>query len=383
MSIGFSQENKKSKEKVQSDSRTYSDDFYYSEGTGTAHKNSFNNWYWEMFPRSFYTPSRETYDSYLTFEFNDTLSEGCKTSCVHLKIKKNAPTTEYQDAEIFNNACISSVCPQDPQPKYQWYPCNSVFPNTELLIKPPYPMISSCAKPGAMYSPNYHDRGIADSVHNTPYFATFTEAYSIKTRVKATGKTYGTRGWGLWNTKWSQSKKNPLSGYDRFAWFYEFGVRNPKTNSCVTLPTVITADGHGNFCISYLKGVDIYKWHDYKVILFKDTVEYYIDNMLIAQHKVAPHADSSGGMSYHNWVDNRLFSIDPLFKDTIIPIDKENILDNFYAAPLPNQKPSKITPKFSNLFCGLVEKEKSLAEILKKLLAVHEEYLNSIIGKTN
>jgi len=315
---------------------SYSDDFHYVKGRGSYQKNSFNNWFWAIYPTDTIA------DKWVTFKFNDSTEQGCD-HCALLIVKQSTDAI-YQDAEIFNNACIAGVnssCFTQPSNTN-----TAPFPNGRVdSITAPYPMQNAMADSGAMYLPIIQvnpQTGMYGVYRNAPYYPTDTVAYSVHTRLKNKGKTLGTRGWGFWNTMWDSVKQ------ERFAWFYEWGIKAGDTS--VVFMTAITLNAD-SITITVLPFLDVYQWHSYTINWSNNGVQYFVDDTLVANHSNAPRIDTNTNsayeaMAYHCWVDNRLYC-NTCGINTFVPLpkDKTIVMDNFSAAPIHNYHPSSQFPQ--------------------------------------
>ncbi len=310
---------------------SYIDDFHYVKGQGNYSSTSFNNWYYAMYGGS------APMDGYVSFSFNDTSAGGNYSTKLTVKQSLLEPVT-YQDAEMFNNACVPGKISQNSQPS-----CDLPFPYQRLQnSQPPYFLNNSVADTGALFNSLRVNLGLV----NSPYYPSTNVAYKMKMRIKAEGPTYGTRGWGFWNT---QFDNNPPANQspDYFAWFYEWGVNinfsNSDTSIPLIFPTVITLNDD-SVCVSVLL-LNAYEWHDYEIVWSSSDVEYYVDSNLVAIHNNPPSADSLHGMALHNWVDNRLFC--NTCGESVyarLPIDKSNYIDYFKVEPVFNFHRNKSKP---------------------------------------
>jgi hypothetical protein len=348
-------------------SKSYTDDFYYKAGRVTNSTNNFNNWFWEIYPNNCKGPNQnictcedkgggnQYFDKWVSFSFNEPVAPGSSNYCAHLTVKK-APQNDtspslYQDAEIFNNGSFIGQNSGRVNVANQ-SPCNNcAFPYGRLKdVTPPYQMNSSCASSEAMYLEfkNYAGKW------NCPYYPSDSVAYRVKTRVKAVGRTIGTRGWGFWNTTGTYQDL-------RYAWFFEMGIPNAKEPNKPTLVlTAITHNGK-NICISLLEK-DIYdNFHDYEIIWSANAVEYKIDGIEVAMHNNPPPANSNGSMAYHNWVDNAVYHSKGKRTHPKLAHDKTNIIDNFVAAPVFNYKQTQSKNKYNSICIPLsVSKKDSM-----------------------
>jgi hypothetical protein len=314
---------------------SYVDDFHYLQGKGSAQSNSFNNWYYAMYPND---TNSYTIDNYVSFVFNDSTING-SSYCSNLTVKKTPGSqAPYQDAEMFNNVCVAG----QPSPNPPSQPdCNLPFPYNRLKnSQPPYSMSNSIADSGSLYHAVIVNLGQC----NSPYYPSDSVAYKITMRVKAEGPTYGTRGWGFWNTQFQPTTSSP----DYFAWFYEWGINLDLTDTIklipLVFPTAITLNDESvTLTVLLVNAYDYF--YDYEIIWSAKAVEYYINNSLVAIHNNPPKADSNHGMAFHNWVDNRLYcKTCGLGTYAPIPMDKSNYLDKFKAEPVYHYVKNTSTP---------------------------------------
>lgn len=312
---------------------SYSDNFHYVKGEGNADSNSFNNWYYAMYP---YWES--DFDSYVSFSFNDSTISG-SNYCSKLTIKKSPDPSnvQYQDAEMFNNACVPNQYAQSSQPT-----CNVAFPYGRLQHShPPYAITSAMADTGALYDSISVNLGLC----NSPYYPSESVAYKLKIRAKADGPTYGSRGWGFWNTQFTL---DTAANLDYFAWFFEWGINfdlGPDTDKIpLVFPSALTLSDD-SVTVSILILNPFEKFIDYEILWSAQAVEYYVNGTLVASHSSPPKADYAHRMAFHNWVDNRLYCTSCGTNTYApIPFDKSNYIDEFKAEPVKNYVKNMSTP---------------------------------------
>lgn len=320
---------------------SYKDNFQYLSSPGTCDSNSFNNWFWEIYPQTWLSNPDSTADKWISFQFKIFANDKSypTATCSQLTVKKSAPLFDgvqpYQDAEMFNNVCVKGQ--QSPNPTSQ-PSCGSVFPQGRLSkVEPPYIMSNSTADSNALYNSMIVPLGMV----NSPYYPSDKVAYKIKMRIKADGPTYGTRGWGFWNTNFGGNQ-------DYFAWFYEWGINFDYSDTIKSVPLVFpTAITINDDSVSVTVLIlNAYQWHDYEIIWSADAMEYFIDGTLVASHSNPPSADIQHAMAFHNWVDNRLYSKGSNIDGTFVslPMDKSNFIDRFVAEPVFNYKKNNTKP---------------------------------------
>jgi hypothetical protein len=135
---------------------------------------------------------------------------------------------------------------------------------------------------------------------NVPYVPANGLAFSA--RVKAGNLNGGSRGWGFWNTD-----ALPLSM--QVAWFIQFqgeakhGVQPIYPNGFYA----ITQNGLSGPEPSCIKLADLdEEWHDYRIEITAQAVEYFIDGSSVAKVPDAKYIPSAP-MAFHYWVDNAMF----------------------------------------------------------------------------
>lgn len=347
---------------------SYDDDFQYLTPAQSSDSNNFNNWFWELYPQK--NPIADV-SAYASFQFQVKADDAQNPNalCSQLIIKGNVQDGQYQDSEIFNNGCSYNSSNGNAggfQPQ-----CSTPFPNGRLSnVKAPYTVTNSCLDNGGMFLQSY----FSDTyIKNTPYYPSEEYSYCVEMRIKAAGQTFGTRGWGFWNTNMP-----PNSG-DYFAWFWEFGVQfdlsNDLNNSRLPLvfPVAMT-QSETQVCCTIL-WINIYEWHDYKIVWSKDNVKYYIDGTLVAKHNTAPPIGiRGGGMAYHCWVDNRLFYNGGYNNNFILPCDKSNFMGKFKAYPIATDNNNEVPADNKWTFCFPIG---NLNDILVKLKETCTEYLKN------
>ncbi len=346
---------------------SYTDDFQYMAPPSSAASNNFNNWFWEIYPQI-----SMPVDEWVSFQYRIPANDkkNPKALCSQVTIKGNVPNVGDNglDAEIFNNANIQGKKSKSSmQP-----PSNTPFPNGRLKnVLVPYKMTDSLADEGALYLSNKFDK---PGTKNTPYYPSSTVPYSIKMRIKTDGCTFGTRGWGFWNTIMLPAK--PIY----CAWFWEFGVQWDLSDNLdnsqlpLVIPIVMTMASDGIRISVLIKEddfVNFYQWNDYQIIWSENQVHYYVDDQLVAVHDVAPPIGSAGGgMAYHCWVDNRLFyeKPEPGFKYIGLPVDKTNSMQQFEARPHKEPIPSG-TPTYQTYPITLADVD--FREIVSKVKEIY------------
>ncbi|GAB2182469.1 hypothetical protein DLREEDagrD3_26920 [Denitratisoma sp. agr-D3] len=290
----------------------------------------------------------------LTAEVYDAQQTICKASLLSAESGSTGMQTPYINAEMYNNACVRQG-PGQPQPqafdklltygsgdKNPWVqknifgnpilPAFVLYETLRMQCDRPYPYdpawqnahpVTPYAKdswntttPGVLqanplaYSTTENaGMWFRDLVWNTPYLATTATAQKIVMSIKAEGDGGGSRGWGFWNTT-----MNPFAW--QYAWFMEFtnpvspppAKGQPTVKKTLLAMTVTNIDlshlNAGGICLTQLPD-DIYRWRDYTIVWRGNAVEYQIDQQPVAVHtQFVPN----GGMSFHNWVDNRNYS---------------------------------------------------------------------------
>jgi hypothetical protein len=134
---------------------------------------------------------------------------------------------------------------------------------------------------------------------NIPYVAqNGTVFYS---RIKVENLQGGSRGWGFWNTSIS-----PFGM--QVAWFIQLdGVLANGTPYAANGFWAQTQNGL-NVSMLPLPPLDE-GWHDYRIEMKKDSVEYFIDNRSVAK-ATDPASIPASPMAFHNWVDNAVFAVE-------------------------------------------------------------------------
>ncbi len=160
---------------------------------------------------------------------------------------------------------------------------------------------------------------VYDFFLNVPYAPSNGIVFSAT--IKAENLNGGSRGWGFWNTSLGVGT---LLGYgmslaslglgDNFAWFIQCEGYKPNGDpypwngfwaqtrnasgkvwppcSCIRLPDLDE------------------EWHDYRIEINKDSVEYFIDEKSVAK-VTNPECLPNTPLAFHNWVDNALYLGDP------------------------------------------------------------------------
>lgn len=305
--------------------RVYQDNYDYSQDSS-----KFNTWFW-----------RE--DDVGTHEFEYTKSPpgevgGCSKllPCVKLIAPKyGQANVHYINGEMYNNSCVRKGPGHPEEQAYDRLQAVASNPWMQTPVAPDvlYKEIGEyCGKPypyrktdesktsyvdnswntstGArLYSnplayletePDW--QWYRDLAFNSPYLADASRSEKISMHIKAEGEGGGSRGWGYWNTS-----MDPF--VMQFAWFMELSQQAStppyKTQSSVWMMTVKGGKGKdAGFCLTPLdqKKYSVYKWRDYEIAWNAGSVDYYVDQHLVAQHRqYVPDT----GMAFHNWVDNR------------------------------------------------------------------------------
>lgn len=131
---------------------------------------------------------------------------------------------------------------------------------------------------------------------NLPYVAKNGTIFSA--RVKAQNLQGGSRGWGFWNTSMGLNSQ--------IAWFIQFNGFEPDGKPYPLNGFWAQTQNGLQISMFPLPPLDE-GWHDYRIEMTSESVNYYIDNRFLAQ--VTGGAIPSSPMAFHNWVDNAVFDI--------------------------------------------------------------------------
>jgi hypothetical protein len=191
--------------------------------------------------------------------------------------KTNKKKPDYFNAEIYNSPSISTVSTPDVA-IYPW----DFIQNKALVDNP--------SDPSEMR--NY----LKDLVLNLPY--NVENKLFFYSRIKVNNLIGGSRGWGFWNTNTSLNGNNT-------SWFIQL---NGDDESLKDLNGFWAVTQRGlNMSMIKLKDLDE-EWHDYKIFLTTESVEYYVDDILV--HKeLNTNCIPNAPMAFHNWVDNSVFGL--------------------------------------------------------------------------
>jgi hypothetical protein len=136
---------------------------------------------------------------------------------------------------------------------------------------------------------------------NIPYVA--QNGTVLSSRIKVENLQGGSRGWGFWNTSIS-----PFGM--QVAWFIQLdGVLADGTPYAANGFWAQTQNGL-NVSMVPLAPLDE-GWHDYRIEMNRDSVEYFIDNRSVAK-TTNPASIPASPMAFHNWVDNAVFAVENL-----------------------------------------------------------------------
>jgi len=142
---------------------------------------------------------------------------------------------------------------------------------------------------------------IYDFFINAPYAPANGVVFSAK--IKAENLKGGSRGWGFWNTS--------LFLCNNFAWFAQYNGKDSQGHDYAfngLWAQTRNASGEIWPPSSNIKipDVDIEVFHEYKIELFEQSVNYYIDGICVAE-VTDPKCIPNKPMAFHNWVDNELY----------------------------------------------------------------------------
>ncbi|GHN01234.1 hypothetical protein WSM22_27230 [Cytophagales bacterium WSM2-2] len=151
---------------------------------------------------------------------------------------------------------------------------------------------------------------IYDLFVNIPFASSHNVTFAAT--IKAENLTGGSRGWGFWNTDGV-----PILGM-KIAWFMQQSDGNPKNKTNGFFAHTVNGD---KISAVPLPALDE-NWHDYKIVMSPQLVEYFIDGKSVAR---VTEADTipDAPMAFHNWVDNACFDINEgiqkVFQKTTAP----------------------------------------------------------------
>jgi hypothetical protein len=161
---------------------------------------------------------------------------------------------------------------------------------------------------------------------NKPYVAKNGTIFS--SRVKATNLEGGSRGWGFWNT--SSSLGMQIAWFIQFNGFQADGAPYPLNG--------FWAQTQNGLAISMvpLPALDE-GWHDYRIEMSAESVEYFVDNRSVA--KVTDDSIPTSPMAFHNWVDNAVFevanfSVEHVMQQTTEPRTNTTEIMRIYSGPI-------------------------------------------------
>lgn len=313
----------------------------YSYTTSAPLNPKFNTWFW-----------REDAVGTHVFNYTDTDGKvgsglnGCTADAPCVKLEApiySAPTGKsppYINAEMYNNSCVrQGPGHPDKQPfdrlldpvnplvqSISFIPPSTLHANIEQYCDMPYPYRDTGGGfvPGPYATDAWNTTTPADIAHNflallgdneapwewyrdlgfnNIYLADDAVSNRIVANIRADGEGGGSRGWGYWNTT-----MNPL--VLQFAWFMEIttqkkpnGTNDPGFDNNVWMMTVRGGEDAG-FCLTLLdpEKHSIYDWHQYSIEWTSKSVQYFVDDALVADHaQYIPDI----GLAFHNWVDNR------------------------------------------------------------------------------
>jgi hypothetical protein len=183
---------------------------------------------------------------------------------------------QYFNAEVYNNVDYNLHFPRLGPWNY--------IQNEELVDNP--------------LDPNEWGNYIKDLVLNVPF--EITNKLTMQCTVKVKNSEFGSRGWGFWNTTTALKSNNT-------AWFIELvGNDDYPLNGL----WAVTQNGLN---MSMMKIVKFGKLdeepHDYKIELYKDHVDFTIDDTVYTEHN--KWCIPTLPMAVHIWVDNAVFSLSP------------------------------------------------------------------------
>jgi hypothetical protein len=134
---------------------------------------------------------------------------------------------------------------------------------------------------------------------NIPYVAQNGTVFAG--RIKVENLQGGSRGWGFWNTSIS-----PFAM--QVAWFIQLdgfladGTPYPQNG--------FWAQTQNGLSVSMVPLPPLDEgWHDYRIEMKNDSVEYFIDNRAVAK-VTDPASIPASPMAFHNWVDNAVFAVE-------------------------------------------------------------------------
>ena len=279
----------------------------YSVNTKNYIKNP-ENYYW--INRSDGS-GKNTYDQngiYLTLSILPLETNKCltKQNCSGLNVDCiDGYCVPYCNAEIYNNTCCDSI---------QSLPSDNILTDfrKSLLqtICQDQLIIKNCSlklNPFLTLDDpiNQTRQAIKDTVINTPYLYAHSTTY-----ITCKGLTNGSRGWGFWNT-W------PTLTDTAIAWFIQLngGKDYPLNGFYVQCQSI----GQNNISLIKIRDLDENE-HKYDIIWSKDSIIFLIDNNIVyTEKKFVPQIE----MSYHNWVDNSVFS----YKDNMLVHLLQNVVE--------------------------------------------------------
>ncbi|CAM3431825.1 family 16 glycosylhydrolase [Thalassospira profundimaris] len=383
----------------------YEDDYNYP--TAKPFNAKFNTWFW-----------REDATGTHVFNYIDTPGnagpdkKGCfaDAPCVKLTAPVYAQSGNtkppYINAEMYNNSCAR----QGPgHPDKQPYdrlldPVNPLLQSITFIqpaemhanikkycdLPYPYRPVEGVAKQGPFAEDSWNTTTKTNIAHNylaliadkealwkwyrdigfnNIYLANDAVSSRIVANVRADGTGGGSRGWGYWNTT-----MNPL--VMQFAWFMEVTTeKKPPSSGFDNNVWMMTVRGGSSldFCLTPLspEKYSIYDWHQYSVEWTSKSVQYFVDDVLVADHrKYIPDI----GLAFHNWVDNRNYGkYGP--PNYALKTPKTNLINQF---AVYEQKPTgqqSLSPVSVNgTTCGSVPFDKDINEIEKLIKMIIEAY---------
>ena len=312
----------------------YNDNFNYS-----ADSSKFNTWFW-----------RE--DSAATHRFEDTDSEGCTAvaPCVKLTAQAYPANDKYTNSEMYNNSCV-----QEPwESLLHLNPWNSaLLARIKTACEMPYPyqskisyvtpfnqtsawmtggLVNLQANPLAFTADDVEApwKFVRDTAFNNPYSLN-GGPLRLTTEIRAETKDQGgSRGWGFWNTTMNMAMNTTMTM--QFAWFMEYSAPQalpPGSKPTVLMQSVGWDTSRSAFvaCSTPLPaGTDIYQWNTYAIEWSRDRIAYSVNGKQVAQHQIS----FGQSMAFHNWVDNRDYTIDALtYPNFPLTKDKSNLIRRF------------------------------------------------------
>lgn len=149
---------------------------------------------------------------------------------------------------------------------------------------------------------------VMDSFLNLPYLYA-----DLTINVQAVGLKNGSRGWGFWNTQGSLSTQNTI-------WFIHQNGLNPDGSP-------YAMNGMYIMIVSSTLGKNVYKlpdldeeFHKYRILWKKDSITFFVDGKQVFQETKVLVSQPT---SFHCWVDNAVFGIDPV---TLMPLHWNHLL---------------------------------------------------------